>query len=207
MPFAVLRFGPAVRRACIGVREGELFPFDVVGGVLLIAALGSLGTLTGAAGSFARFTGAGATDAAMQAIVGTVSQSSGTPTGAIIETGTGTNGRFIKFAGTLICWGSADLSTNNINTAWAGGFRSSLIGIILPAAFVGSAIMSAWMSGSPAPSSTPTRRRVASMPPASQLPPASRSSSTSSLSAAGSEALSSLLLLPSEASLWPRTEF
>lgn len=111
-------------------------------------ALRSLGTLTGAAGSFARFTGTGATDAAMQAIVGTVSQSSGTPTGAIIETGTGTNGRFIKFAdGTLICWGSADLSTNNINTAWAGGFRSALIGIILPAAFVGSAIMSAWMSG------------------------------------------------------------
>ena len=41
-PFAVLRFGPAVRRACIGVREGELFPFDVLGGLLLIAALGSL---------------------------------------------------------------------------------------------------------------------------------------------------------------------
>ena len=41
-PFAVLRFGPAVRRACIGAREGELFPFDVLGGLLLIAALGSL---------------------------------------------------------------------------------------------------------------------------------------------------------------------
>lgn len=42
VPFAVLLFGPAVRRACIGVREGELFPFDVLGGVLLIAGLAAL---------------------------------------------------------------------------------------------------------------------------------------------------------------------
>lgn len=31
-PFAVLRFGPAVRRACIGVREGELSPSTCLAG-------------------------------------------------------------------------------------------------------------------------------------------------------------------------------
>lgn len=37
-------------------------------------------------------------------VVGTVSQSGGTPTGAIIETGTNANGTFVKFAdGTMIC--------------------------------------------------------------------------------------------------------
>ncbi|WP_277594248.1 hypothetical protein [Pseudomonas chlororaphis] len=38
-------------------------------------------------------------------ILGTVSQSGGVPTGAIIERGTNANGDFIKFAdGTMICW-------------------------------------------------------------------------------------------------------
>ena len=37
-------------------------------------------------------------------ILGTVSQSNGVPTGAIIERGSNTNGEFVKFAdGTLIC--------------------------------------------------------------------------------------------------------
>jgi hypothetical protein len=38
-------------------------------------------------------------------IVGTVSQSSGVPTGAIIERGSNANGEFVKYAdGTLICY-------------------------------------------------------------------------------------------------------
>jgi len=39
-------------------------------------------------------------------ILGTVSESSGTPTGAIIERGSNANGEFVKYAdGTLICMG------------------------------------------------------------------------------------------------------
>ncbi|MDF2621317.1 MAG: hypothetical protein K0S00_3976 [Xanthobacteraceae bacterium] len=64
----------------------------------------AVGTLTGAAGSFARFSGTGATDAVMQSIVGTVSQSSGVPTGAIVESGSNGNGSYTKYAdGTMIC--------------------------------------------------------------------------------------------------------
>ena len=38
-------------------------------------------------------------------ILGTVSQSAGVPTGAIIERGSNANGEFVKYAdGTMICW-------------------------------------------------------------------------------------------------------
>lgn len=49
--------------------------------------------------------------------VGTVSQSSGVPTGAIIERGSNANGDYVKYAdGTLICWGDSELaySTSSI---------------------------------------------------------------------------------------------
>lgn len=40
-------------------------------------------------------------------ILGTVSQSSGVPTGAIIESGSNSNGNYVKYAGgTMICWGA-----------------------------------------------------------------------------------------------------
>lgn len=59
--------------------------------------------LTGTAGSFIRASGAGA--AVMQAIVGTASQSGGTPTGAIIGRGANANGEWVRFAdGTQLCW-------------------------------------------------------------------------------------------------------
>lgn len=53
-------------------------------------------------------------------ILGTVSQSSGVPTGAIIETGSNANGTFIKYAdGTMICRGNqtitSAISTGNGN--------------------------------------------------------------------------------------------
>ena len=39
-------------------------------------------------------------------ILGTVSQSAGVPTGAIIESGSNANGRFVKYAdGTVLCYG------------------------------------------------------------------------------------------------------
>jgi hypothetical protein len=50
-------------------------------------------------------TGLGLKTAAVADIVGTVSQASGVPTGAIIERGSNANGSYIKYAdGTLICW-------------------------------------------------------------------------------------------------------
>lgn len=97
----------------------------------------AIGTLTGAAGSFARFTGAGGADAVMQAIAGTVSQSGGTPTGALFEKGSNGNGNYVKFAdGTMICW--AQFTTRAINVASAaviGGFRSAEITPTFPVAF------------------------------------------------------------------------
>ena len=48
--------------------------------------------------------GLGLGSAAIAAILGTVAQTGGVPTGALFETGTTTNGRYIKFAdGTMIC--------------------------------------------------------------------------------------------------------
>ena len=50
-------------------------------------------------------------------IVGTVTQSGGVPTGAIVQRGTNANGEFIRYAdGTQICWDSAT-TTNAISTA------------------------------------------------------------------------------------------
>ncbi|NCU31322.1 hypothetical protein EOM57_06105, partial [Candidatus Saccharibacteria bacterium] len=44
-------------------------------------------------------------------ILGTVSQSSGSPTGAIIESGSNANGEYVKFAdGTMICTGRSSQS-------------------------------------------------------------------------------------------------
>lgn len=66
-------------------------------------------------------------------ILGTVSQSGGVPTGAVIERGSNANGEYVKFAdGTLVCW---DLvSTGTIS----GGFTSSPQ--TFPATFVNSNI-------------------------------------------------------------------
>ncbi|MCP3177314.1 hypothetical protein MJO47_09405 [Desulfuromonas sp. KJ2020] len=51
--------------------------------------------------------------AAVADILGTVSQSGGVPTGAIIERGSNANGEYVKFAdGTLICWGGYPASSS-----------------------------------------------------------------------------------------------
>jgi len=62
-------------------------------------------------------------------IIGTVSESSGTPTGAIIEQGSNANGRFTKFAdGTLICY---------LRTYIAGDDTSTISGTwTYPSAFI-----------------------------------------------------------------------
>lgn len=73
------------------------------------ASLDAIAGLAGAAGCFPRFTGTGPADAVMQAIVGSVSQSGGTPTGALVETGSNANGGFLRLAGGFqLCWGKSD---------------------------------------------------------------------------------------------------
>jgi len=49
-------------------------------------------------------------------ILGTVSESSGVPTGAIIERGSNANGEYVKYAdGTLICSGSMSFDWSNVS--------------------------------------------------------------------------------------------
>ncbi|WP_242485546.1 phage tail protein [Pseudomonas sp. TH43] len=60
---------------------------------------------TGGKTQAAARTGLGLGSAAVAAIVGTVSQSGGVPTGAIVERGSNANGEFVRYAdGTQICW-------------------------------------------------------------------------------------------------------
>lgn len=71
-------------------------------------------------------------------ILGTVSQSSGIPTGAIIERGSNANGEYVRFAdGTQICWMS--VTGIDISTAVGSIYRS--VGVVAPhpASFVGTA--------------------------------------------------------------------
>lgn len=68
-------------------------------------------------------------------ILGAVSQASGVPTGAIIETGTNANGTYTKFAdGTMICNGGTIGGIDQSNTTQA---YSATIGF--PAAFISAA--------------------------------------------------------------------
>jgi hypothetical protein len=70
-------------------------------------------------------------------ILGTVSQSGGVPTGAIIEKGSNANGSYVRFAdGTQICWRAVALgttsngtgslfSTNTVSGSWAANFSAA----------------------------------------------------------------------------------
>lgn len=67
---------------------------------------------TGATTAAGARTNLGLGSAAVAAIVGTVSQSGGVPTGAILQRGLNASGEFIRFAdGTQICWRSTDTAT------------------------------------------------------------------------------------------------
>ena len=75
-------------------------------------------------------------NAATANILGTVSQSGGVPTDAIIQRGSNANGEFVRFAdGTQICWVSS--AVQEIATVSGGIHQSALDEINLPAAFVG----------------------------------------------------------------------
>ncbi len=59
-------------------------------------------------------------------IVGTVSQASGLPTGAVIERGSNANGEYVRFAdGTQICTKRVTLNNQNTNTAYGSMFASA----------------------------------------------------------------------------------
>ncbi|WP_275211494.1 hypothetical protein [Citrobacter freundii] len=78
--------------------------------------------------------------AAKADVVGTVSQSGGVPTGAIIERGSNSNGEYTKFAdGTLICWftRSAESTANNSSGGTTNLYFSSEVELTFPATFVG----------------------------------------------------------------------
>lgn len=71
-------------------------------------------------------------------ILGTVSQSGGVPTGAIIERGSNANGGYVRYAdGTQICTGAVTVS----GTSWAamvgGGSYSPVASATFPATFTG----------------------------------------------------------------------
>lgn len=69
-------------------------------------------------------------------LLGTVSQSAGVPTGAVIQRGSNANGEFVRFAdGTQICT-RGTLSTANASTASGALFRSADIAWTFPATFV-----------------------------------------------------------------------
>lgn len=85
--------------------------------------------------------------AARADILGTVSQSNGNPTGAIIEKGSNSNGEYVRFAdGTQICRmvvSAADAINKNLTAAgMLGGYRSSQNSVPFPAVFSAPALCS-----------------------------------------------------------------
>lgn len=96
--------------------------------------------------------------------VGTVSQTSGVPTGAIIETGTNANGEYTKYAdGTMVCTRRFSV-TSAINTAAGSIFYAQVSGPTFAVAFVGAlpavsylledSVGLSWVSGGAATSLT-----------------------------------------------------
>lgn len=78
--------------------------------------------------------------AARADILGTVSQSGGVPTGAIIEKGSNSNGEYVRFAdGTQICrmvFSAADAANKNLTASGGlGGYRTSQNVVAFPASF------------------------------------------------------------------------
>lgn len=78
--------------------------------------------------------------AARADILGTVSQSGGVPTGAIIEKGANSNGEYVRFAdGTQICrmvFSAADAANKNLTASGGlGGYRTSQNVVAFPASF------------------------------------------------------------------------
>ncbi|WP_244996094.1 hypothetical protein [Enterobacter kobei] len=89
----------------------------------------------------------GLRSAALADILGTVSQTGGVPTGAVIEKGSNSNGEYVRFAdGTQICRmvvSAADAENKNVTIAGTlGGYRSSQNPVPFPANFAAPAYCS-----------------------------------------------------------------
>lgn len=94
----------------------------------------------GAAAISTALSNLGLRTAAKADVVGTVSQSGGVPTGAIIERGSNSNGEYTKFAdGTLICWftRSVESITSNPSGGTTNLYFSTESVFTFPATFVG----------------------------------------------------------------------
>ncbi|ADO43586.1 conserved hypothetical protein [Ketogulonicigenium vulgare Y25] len=75
-------------------------------------------------------------------LLGTVAQTAGVPTGAVIESGTNTNGSYLRLAnGTQICWRSS--GTLTANTAQGSNFISGASSLTYPVAFISAPSVSA----------------------------------------------------------------
>lgn len=128
----------------------------------LDATLAALAALTITNGSFIRGTGADAF--AVQALIGTVSQSGGVATGAIVEKGSDANGTYIKYLdGTMICEqttlfspasttadGTLFRSTQQAWTFPGGGFVSGDVPLVVANCVQVSGFTSAWASSNTA---------------------------------------------------------
>lgn len=92
--------------------------------------------LDGSGQIFGRFNSGGWTAWTVQAgnLLGTVSQSGGNPTGAIIERGSNANGEYIRFAdGTMICISPTIIT--DVNIAAGSLFRSNAVVWTFPSTF------------------------------------------------------------------------
>jgi hypothetical protein len=101
-------------------------------------------------------------------LVGTVSQTAGLPTGAVVQRGSNTNGEFTRWAdGTQVCWRSG-LNVTNASTASGAIFRSSTNATwTFPIAFSAAPAVTAdtdnpdcWASLAAAPSATSVQMRA-----------------------------------------------
>lgn len=89
-------------------------------------------------------------------ILGTVAQSAGVPTGAVIQRGGNANGEYVRFAdGTQICT-STGLSATNTSTALGSIFRSDNVTWTYPIAFAAAPVVTgsvdnanSWLTTSP----------------------------------------------------------
>ncbi len=69
-------------------------------------------------------------------LLGTVTESAGVPTGAVMESGTTSEGTYVRYAdGTQICWTARTYTDVDITVPSGGVYRSELFSVVFPMAF------------------------------------------------------------------------
>jgi hypothetical protein len=110
-------------------------------------------------------------------LLGSVSQTGGVPTGAVLERGTGANGEFLRLAdGTLVCW-RAGLSAAAVNTAEGALWRSGDVTWTYPAVFAAAPVVTGsaddsgvWVTTAAPGATTCVLRLITAVSRASALP-------------------------------------